>query len=1289
MYFYVLLTFGYSNRITIKNIFRKETKPMKKSIKILSLVLALALICGALVIGVFAKTAAEYEGVEGVTVMEAADFENADTTTDVKGTDGTENKTTTIGSMGADIINRHGRLQVVSSEYEENIYVTYTPGYVQKSTGGPFISNGYASATTANIFEKSGMLNNRYQVMDFDIYFPAGRSIYYVNPAWQIRYLNAAGNSGSNASGTSERGNIGFIIYSEDTADSGIYIQDNNVANWGQNTVKVPLSATEWNHVTYIVEMTDAWALKDGTPCAEGDEGAIAVLEFTGYIIVNDVIASKYTYGNSISFLGYNDASKFKSGDVRDMVFTEWRTGFQDNSTKTYNKDAVIAFDNMSWRSINTGKYAKTAELQTALGTGVGGSLATWTDSIYDEATMPFGTLAATIGEGDSIKRFDSIEEAIAAAEAGATITLQANSTADIVIDKAITILKNGYTGNFTNDEVKKTETDEAYIFEATSIKMTVRVQACKCGSNCITAKTITVYEGANIWDAIVAAYDGVAPSCSYVVGETKYNFDGFTVTGTAASLFEGGKFDEKAVVDSTFAGKTAVLNVAYKVVAPTAKVVKEDGTLINYFYEGEPFQNIVNSANNANGRSVILLADHTTDQTNTKYVSRTITLDLNGYTIKHLSSPDATSKNNDNAKALIQVQVNTAGNGIFTLTSSVKGGKIFEAACYKNSNRASTPFLTGNSHGVVINIIGQVNGETTLSFYGANMVQAYGSRASVNVDGGYYCRNRGDNFALFDMRVLGDCSFKNATMDGQAGSIFAFSGRNSGMGTNTAKVTVDNCNLINGVVLNYISDKVTVNFTNSVIGGNIAPAVESSATAVTGDEVYIGKGCQLKKGITIDAKCTKVGDTADVLDTLTYTVEKNDWTVGADNFTLTEKTITVEIDKIVAEKINVIFTKDGKEYAVKGVAGMNATIPMGTVEGTQGMVQASAIVAIPADAVEGNTYEMPENAELTYYAGEYVPINFSITITGHLSFNFFIPVVEGIEYVSLQHNLPSYNPLRGTAAISSTDYLDAAGNPWKMIQTWPGMHLVDETGSLVLKYNYKGSELVYSVDSFGGIDYINYIIKNDKSDELKGVVANLVNASYYFNTLKGSSVSDKMTALMASEEYKAAMAKSTYTAPAEATNKAAYAKMAEDGYIKEIALIAKTGNTGLTIGIAMNGTYGFQMTNKYVGETRIDGTGYFFMHNIRSYAFNDGFTINVYESYEANRDSTKETNVKTFAGDPIATYEWTLEGYINDNAEALAGTTALEYAKAIYSYAVAGDEYIQWKKDNGLNNNT
>lgn len=122
-----------------------------------------------------------------------------------------------------------------------------------------------------------------------------------------------------------------------------------------------------------------------------------------------------------------------------------------------------------------------------------------------------------------------------------------------------------------------------------------------------------------------------------------------------------------------------------------------------------------------------------------------------------------------------------------------------------------------------------------------------------------------------------------------------------------------------------------------------------------------------------------------------------------------------------------------------------------------------------------------------------------------------------------------------------------------------------------------------------------------------------------------------------------------------------------------------------------MNGTYGFKMTTKtaikfnasLVGENRIDGTGYFYMHNIRAYAFNEVFTIEVYEGYTANMSGTTESNVKTFNGEVLATYEWTLAGYINDNASTLTATQ-LAYAKSIYSYAEAASKYLQWKQDNG-----
>ena len=877
-----------------KKFFRKENKPMKKSIKILTLVLALALVCGALVIGVVAKTAYDYDGADGVYVVTGADLESAKTTIHIQADDGTSNKTTWLqgtgasqkNSLSADIINRlYGDLKIVQSTYDGNKYVYFTAQPDGPTNSAGFLSTGY----TGHDVEKNNNNSDThtYQVFDIDVYFPDGKSVSFT-PNMQIR--------GYKADGTSKLtpGMNLFNIMSDSKEASNVYVKDTN------GKVLANLDPTVWTHFTSVVEVIKA-------------EGETTVINL--YTFMNGEMIGKASWTGNTNTLLHDS----------EFWFAEIRCNFGTNhSSDTYLKDASIAVDNVSWFAINPAAYdtLKLAQLEGVLAAGVGGSLAVWSDSLYEADNMPFGSLMATIGEGDDAQYFDNLEKAIAAVSSGDAVTLNASSTAAITINKSITVMKNGFTANLVplNAGVKLTETDDAYIFEATDVKMTVRVQPCECGEGCFDAKTIEVYKDEVIWEAIVREY-GKEISCSYEGGESgeiKYEFDGFIVTDSAAALFDGGKFDKTAVVTDEFNGTTAVISVAYKVNAPIAKVITSAGTLVKYFYAGTGFQDIMNSANGANGRVVVLLADHNTNQANTKYIQKQITLDLNGYTIKHLCVPDATDKKNgtgsDVTKPLIQVQ----STSNLTITSSVVGGKIFEAACYKNSNRYSTPFITGTANGAVINFKGTNEaGEITLSFYGSNAVQSYGSQATVNVDGGYYCRNRGDNFALFDMRVLADCTFKNAIMDGQAGSIFAFSGRNSGMGDTTATVTIDNCELINGTVLNYLSDKVTVTFTNSVIGGSITPAVESTATALDGNEIYIGEGCKLKKNITvIDGANIATGENEveiTIADKLTYKVTKNDWTVSTeakpvDNFALSTKTISVEVDKMIVNEANAKF---------------------------------------------------------------------------------------------------------------------------------------------------------------------------------------------------------------------------------------------------------------------------------------------------------------------------------------------------------------------------------------------
>ena len=68
-------------------------------------------------------------------------------------------------------------------------------------------------------------------------------------------------------------------------------------------------------------------------------------------------------------------------------------------------------------------------------------------------------------------------------------------------------------------------------------------------------------------------------------------------------------------------------------------------------------------------------------------------------------------------------------------------------------------------------------------------------------------------------------------------------------------------------------------------------------------------------------------------------------------------------------------------------------------------------------------------------------------------------------------------------------------------------------------------------------------------------------------------------------------------------------------------------------------------------------------------------------------RHAERSWEAVAFKGNVLATYEWSLAGYINDNADTLSEKD-MNLAVALYNYAVSGSEYISWKIANGLNNN-
>lgn len=865
---------------------------MKKSIKILALVLSLALICGAIVIGVVAKTADSYKGTTGVYVITGADLQGATVGKTVKADDGTSNATTGLcGSkskgnyLEINLINRsYGTATIVQSPYDSNKYVYFTATPDGPTNNAGYFSTGYKAHDDEKTNNNSDTYT--YQVFDTDVCFPDGKSIYYQHTV-QLRGYDSAG-------AKLTPGIVLWRVKSENQETDNVTLYDTNsnaIAN---------LVPSVWTRITSVVEVIKT-------------EGADTVINL--YTFINEQLVSKVAWSST-------DGAKLRLSTSQ-WWFSEYRGIFIENhSSSTYLQYASIAVDNVSWFAINPTTYdaTKLAQLKGVLATGVGASLSDWDDSLYDENDVKFGVPVATIGEGESIQYFDSIEKAVAAANAGDTINLVDNSVEPSIVNKTVTIMKNGFTANIVNDDVKYSETDDAYVFDAPSAILTVRVQPCSCGKNCFGAKTIKVYDGENIWDKIVQAY-GKEISCSYEDGDAIYNFDGFLVTDSAAELFEGGKLDKSTVVTEDFAGKVAVISVAYSVNTPYAKVFEADGTtLVKKFYSESSFQDALSSVDGKNGRKLVFYADYSTENGLKfhKYMSHSFTLDLNGYTFKHLTEIDADTKTNS---SISSIYLNSNTNAA-TITSSVVGGKIFSAACYKKHAGAGAPFIASNAHDAIVNVIGKnESGETTLSFYGATFIQGYAWRIKVNVDGGFYSKNRGDNFALFDLRVLNDCNFKNATFDASNGPTFAFCARTASMGDVTPTVNIDNCISLNGTFIDYISDIVTVNITNTVIGGNLKLRNESTAAAPSGDEVIIGKGCKLKKGITIENQGVIYdGDIISISETHSYSVQKNSWTVGSDNFTVAPTTFSVTLDKMVmGENPEFIYVTGGKTFITYG----------------------------------------------------------------------------------------------------------------------------------------------------------------------------------------------------------------------------------------------------------------------------------------------------------------------------------------------------------------------------------
>jgi len=389
---------------------------MKKSIKILTLVLSLALICGALVVAAFAEGETT---IVGITTYAAADFENAKTFTYTPGTaknfgldqDGKNAVNLDYKKSGGDVV-------LKKNEVDGNTYFYMDWGTKYEAASGseaPYLQafggNKWVNVPSA---DKGELLTEmKYYIFDFDISFSAPQQFKSGTIQHSVYYSSCAvdaENPTASASGTSYN-NFNTFKLSLSNNDNVVTININ-----GESEKAVVGANGSWSHVTWILE---PYTVTD----ANGENFAAKM-----YLVVDGVIIDVVDHVNNV------DSSKFTGGD---------RTLFYSRDTRI---NAVgspaggsACFDNIALRS-----FASTynGNLATVLANGVGAELTAWESNLYDASKMPAGIPLAQLGE----TYYTDLQAAIDAANAGDTITLCGNVTDTVTINKPLTINCGEYT---------------------------------------------------------------------------------------------------------------------------------------------------------------------------------------------------------------------------------------------------------------------------------------------------------------------------------------------------------------------------------------------------------------------------------------------------------------------------------------------------------------------------------------------------------------------------------------------------------------------------------------------------------------------------------------------------------------------------------------------------------------------------------------------------------------------------------------------------------------------------
>lgn len=379
---------------------------MKKAWKIIGVILSMAIALCAVFVGAVIPASAAVSD-DAITVIDDYNFNSAEVKTYID-----EQNCTTVGTYpkigGWTLVNNQGgTLKVVSGKNvdgSENRYAVLNSDYKVGTGGSYFLRNSGISAEPASSQISSSANNVSYRLdayttmCEADVYLPDGSAHLPAGSMLQFRvkYLDAGG-AVQRVEGLLSFGTVyvnGIAVPSIESA---------------------PLDENSWNHISialYVNKKTDSY-------------------DVNADVFVNGKYATTKTVGADLPYYTVGGV-KHVSANLNEYRFKIMGTAVDASG--------AIAIDNFLLRHVNNAKDAnKAVSLIDVIEQK--GELSDWAGNVYSRKSMPFGT--AIVTNTSTEKVYDSLQDAADEASANDTLNLFKSTTAQVFVDKVLSIATN------------------------------------------------------------------------------------------------------------------------------------------------------------------------------------------------------------------------------------------------------------------------------------------------------------------------------------------------------------------------------------------------------------------------------------------------------------------------------------------------------------------------------------------------------------------------------------------------------------------------------------------------------------------------------------------------------------------------------------------------------------------------------------------------------------------------------------------------------------------------------